>query len=133
MLTTAWEPIVSSITAACSPQQSEPAATSTKRFTLQLSLLKGLLDGSGNGSGTALYRSITDLISAVSSLLVEQVDEQLKSVARSRLRPVDATSTQRLGEMFNHFGDPLFSNTELATVSALESPFLYPDLILFNL
>ncbi|KAL5514390.1 hypothetical protein ACEPAG_2478 [Sanghuangporus baumii] len=111
----AWEPIALSITSSCSPQQNETASVNSKRFTTQISLLKGLWEESQNAKEAAWSKAISTLICTTASVLVEQSGEQLESVRKCRLRPADVTVPQRLAELLGHFSSLIFGNSDLSS------------------
>ena len=115
----AWEPIASSVRTACSPQQAESATVGAKRFSVQLSLLKGLWEESQSAQEASWRKAVSTLICTTASVLIEQTREQLESVRRCRLRPADVTAPQRFAELLIHFSGLIFHDPDLPSVSIL--------------
>ncbi|KAL5521576.1 hypothetical protein ACEPAF_2324 [Sanghuangporus sanghuang] len=111
----AWEPMALSITSSCSPQQTETASVNSKRFSIQISLLKGLWEESQDAKEATWTKAISTLICTTASVLIEQTGEQLESVRKCRLRPADVTAPQRLAELLSHFSSLIFGNCDLSS------------------
>ena len=127
LFSAAWDPISSKMIAACSLRQSETASAGLKRFTLQVSVLKGLWDECAivHASRTPWTDATNALIRTIIGVLVEQLDEQFRNGARHRLKTSDGVASQRLKEVIENFGQLFCSDDELNSVGVSFLPHHY--------